>query len=95
MNYDEIKVQAKDLVDKVKALIREGNTRRIIIKDEKGNTFIEVPVNVAALGVIAAPVLAAVGAIAAFVSSFTLIVEKRTGPEEAASETKTPVASNP
>jgi hypothetical protein len=74
--YEEFKVQGKDLVEKIKALVHEGNIRRIIIKDEKGNTFLEIPLTVAAVGIIVAPVLAAVGAIAALVSDFTIVVEK-------------------
>jgi len=57
-------------------LIHEGNVRRIIIKDEKGNTFIEIPVTVAAVATVAAPVLAAVGTIAALVAHFTIVVER-------------------
>ena len=74
--YEEFKIRGKDLVDKVKAVIHEGNVRRIILKDEKGHTFLEVPLTVAAVGVIAAPVLAAVGAIAALVGNLTLVVER-------------------
>jgi len=74
--FEEIKVQAQDLVDKVKALIPEGNVRRVIIKDDHGATLIKVPLTVATLGVIAAPVLAAVGAIAASLSHFTVVVER-------------------
>jgi hypothetical protein len=74
--YEEIKVRGKELVDKVGELIREGNVRRIIVKDEKGNTFVEIPLTVATVGVIAAPVLAALGTIAALIAHFTLVVEK-------------------
>jgi hypothetical protein len=79
LNFEEFKVQARDLVDKVKDLIHEGNVRRVIIKDDKGRTFIEIPVTVAALGVLAAPVLAAVGALAALVAHFTIVVERMEG----------------
>ncbi len=77
---EEIQVVGRDLVDKVKALIHEGNVRRIIIKDVQGNTFVEIPVTVAAVGVILAPVLAAVGAIAAAVAKFTIVVERSEPP---------------
>lgn len=73
---EEAQVLGRDLVDKVKALIHEGNVQRIIIKDERGNTFIEIPVTVAAIGVIAAPVLAAVGAISALAAKFTIVIER-------------------
>lgn len=82
--YEQFKVHSQDLVNKVKELIHEGNVRRIIIKDERGHTFMEIPLTVAALGVVVAPVLAAVGAIATVVSKFDVVVE-RTGPPPAAS----------
>ena len=74
--YEEIKVVAHELVDKVKELVHEGNVRRIIIKDTHGNTFVEIPVTVAAVGIVLAPILAAVGAIAAMAAKFTIVVEK-------------------
>ena len=69
-NFEELKVQAGELVEKVKELIHEGNVRRIIIRDESGHTFMELPLTVAAVGVIAVPVLAALGALAAMVAKF-------------------------
>jgi|ERR1700722_18381943 hypothetical protein len=71
---EEIQVLGRDLVDKVKSLVHEGNVRRIIVRDEHGNTFIEIPVTVAAVGAVIAPVLAALGAISALVSKFTVVV---------------------
>jgi Domain of unknown function (DUF4342) len=73
---EEIKVQGRELVEKVKELIHESNVRRIIIKDEKGHTFVEIPLSVAAIGVIGAPILAGIGAIAAMVAHFTVVVER-------------------
>jgi hypothetical protein len=78
--FEEIKVAGQELVDKVKALIHEGNVRRIIIKDEHGHTFVEIPVTVAAVGAVFAPILAAVGAIAAMAAKFTIVVEKAPAP---------------
>ena len=74
--YEEFKVRGKDLVEKIKSLVHEGNVRRIILKDEKGQTFLEIPLTVAAVGAIAVPLLAALGAIAALVANFTLVVER-------------------
>jgi Domain of unknown function (DUF4342) len=71
---EEVQVLGRDLVDKVKSLIHEGNVRRVIVKDEHGNTFIEIPVTVAVVGTVLAPVLAAVGAISALVAKFTVVV---------------------
>ena len=74
---EEVQVLGRDLVEKVKSLIHEGNVQRIIIKDMQGHTYVEIPVNVAAVGVILAPVLAAVGAISALVAKFTIVIERR------------------
>ncbi|MFN7992099.1 MAG: DUF4342 domain-containing protein [Bryobacteraceae bacterium] len=76
VTIEEIKVVGKELVDKIQELIHEGNIRRIIIRDDHGHTFVEIPLTVAAIGVIAAPVLAAVGAIAAHLAHFTIVVER-------------------
>jgi hypothetical protein len=75
-HYEEFKVQARDLLEKVHSLVREGNIRRIIIKDDKGNTFIEIPLTVGVVTALAVPVLAGIGAIAALVANFTLGVER-------------------
>jgi Flp pilus assembly pilin Flp len=78
VTLEEFKVLGKELVDKVREIIHEGNVRRIIIRDEHGHTFIEIPLTVAAISVVAAPILAAVGAIAAHLAHFTIIVERVT-----------------
>src|SRR3954471_21316755 len=75
--YEEIKVLGSELVDKVKELIHEGNVSRIIIKNEAGHTIVELPVTLAALGAVFAPVLAVVSALATVVTKCTVIVEKR------------------
>jgi hypothetical protein len=74
--FEQFKVHGKDLAAKIKELIHEGNVRRIVVKDENGHTFMEIPLTVAAIGVVAAPILAAVAAIAGMVANFTLVVER-------------------
>ena len=74
--YEEVKVLGKDLVEKVNHIVHEGNVRRIIIKDDKGNTFLEIPLTIATIGTLAVPVLAGLGAIAALIANFTLVVER-------------------
>jgi hypothetical protein len=88
---EEIKVLAHELAEKVKQLIAEGNVHRLIIKDEHGHTFVEIPITVAAVGAILAPILAAVGAIAAMAAKFTIVVE-RTAPGEKAAPQEKPAA---
>jgi hypothetical protein len=74
--FEEFKVQAAELGEKVKELLHEGTVRRIIIKDSSGHTFMEIPLTIAAVGAIAAPVLTAIGALAAMVADFHLVVER-------------------
>ncbi|MFQ5758069.1 MAG: DUF4342 domain-containing protein [Candidatus Bathyarchaeia archaeon] len=74
---EEFSVSADNLVKRVKELIHEGNVRRIIIKDEEGKVLLEMPVTVGVVGVILAPWLAALGAIAALATRCTVAVERR------------------
>jgi len=73
---EQVQVMGSDLVAHVTRLIKEGNVRRIVIRDEHGHTFMEIPVTVVAIGVIAAPLAAALGTLAAMVAKFTIIVER-------------------
>lgn len=74
---EQIKVYGHELLKKVKELVKEGNVRRIIIKDEKGKVMMEIPVTFAVVGAFFAPVLAAVGALAALMTKCTLEVERK------------------
>ena len=76
---ESFNVSSKDLVIRVKNLIREGNVRKVRLI-HKNNTLIEIPLTIgapaAAVGIIAAPALAAVAAIAAMVTECTIEVER-------------------
>lgn len=74
---EEFTVNGEELLAKVKSLINEGNIRRLIIKDEAGKTLVEFPLTIGVVGALFAPVLAAVGAIAALVTKCTIVVERR------------------
>ena len=73
---ETFKVTGEHLLEKVKDLIKEGNVRRIIIKDKNGKILIELPLTLGVVGAVIAPVLAAVGAIAALVTECSITVEK-------------------
>lgn len=75
--WDEFQVAADDLIGRVKELIREGNIRRIVVRNEEGKTLLEIPVTVGVIGVLFAPYLAALGAIAAMATKCTIAVERR------------------
>jgi hypothetical protein len=73
---EEIRTTGEELVAKIRELLREGNVRRIIIKNEEGRTLIEVPLTLGVVGAVLLPVWAAIGAIAALVANCTIVVEK-------------------
>ena len=73
----EFKVKGKELLNKIEELIREGNVTKIIIKDEKGNTFIEFPVTAGVLGAVFAPFLTTIGALAGIVANYTIEVIRK------------------
>jgi len=76
---ESFKVAGNQLVDAVRKLLHEGNVRRVIIKQE-GRSIVEFPLTVGVIGAVFAPVLAAVGAIAAVLSECTIEVEREVAP---------------
>ncbi len=76
-NHESFRVSGDELMAKIKEIIKEGNARRIIIKNDKDDTIVEFPVTIGAIGAVLAPVFAAVGVIAALATDCTIIVEKR------------------
>ena len=72
---ESFKVAADQLVDAVKKLVHEGNVRRIVLKQE-GRTVAEFPLSVGVVGAVVAPLLAAVGALAAVLTECTIEVER-------------------
>lgn len=76
-NSEEFFVSGADILKKVEDLIREGNARRIIIKNEKGQQVMEFSLTAGVVGLFLAPVLAAVGAFAALATNASIVVEKK------------------
>jgi len=76
---EEFKIAGDEILNKLKALLHEGNIRRIILKGEDGKTFMEIPLTVGVVGALVLPVWAAIGAAAALVSKMTIVVEKNEG----------------
>ena len=77
MELGRIKINGEDLVKKVKELIKEGNIRRITVKNEAGESLVEFPLTFGVVGAALAPLLAAAGAVAALVTNCTIVVERR------------------
>ncbi|RPD41035.1 DUF4342 domain-containing protein [Chitinophaga barathri] len=74
-------LHGENLVKKVKELIEEGNVRKITITDKDGKEIMNFPLTIGVVGVVLAPMLAAVGALAALIGECSITVE-RDGPEE-------------
>jgi hypothetical protein len=74
---EEYTVSGSNLVDRVRDLLHEGNVTRVIVKDDKGKSLLEIPATVGVVGVVFAPWLAALGVIAALVTNCKIVVERR------------------
>lgn len=79
---ESFEVHGEQLLKKIKELIEEGNVRKVTIKNEEGKELMSLPLTVGVVGAMLAPVLAAVGALAALIGKCTIAVERE--PEEAA-----------
>ena len=79
MSMEEHKVSGERLVERVKELVKEGNARRIIVKNGEGHTILEIPLTMGVVGAMFLPVWVALGSIAALASHYTLVVEKKDG----------------
>jgi hypothetical protein len=73
---EEFKVNGEQLLKKVKELLKEGNIRKITIKDKKGKELLSFPLTFGVVGTVIAPVLAAVGALAALIGECTIAIER-------------------
>ena len=76
---EEFKVSGEKLKDKLKELIREGNVRRIILKNPGGRVLLDMPLNAGVVGLALAPFWAAVAAIAVLATEYTVTVERDPG----------------
>ena len=69
-------VSGENLLKKIKELIAEGNIRKITITDKSGKEIMSFPVTVGVVGALFAPILAAVGALAALITECSITVER-------------------
>ena len=76
--FEKIELHGENLLKKVKELIEEGNIRKITIHDKSGKELISFPLSFGLVGALLAPVLAAVGALAALIGDCTITVERET-----------------
>jgi len=94
---EEFRISGEAVLAKIKELVREGNVRRIAIKNEEGRTLIEIPLTVGVIGTVLLPVWAAIGSIAALVANLTIAVERNAPsapPESPATPTNPELSSD-
>jgi hypothetical protein len=76
MRTEEHRVTGERLVARVTELIHQGNVRRIILKNDDGQTILEIPLTLGVVGAVLLPSLVALGAIAALAADYTVVVQK-------------------
>ena len=73
---EEFKINGEDLIEKIKDIIKQGNAKKITIKGKEGNEILSFPVTIGVVGIVLAPVFAALGAIAALATECTIVIER-------------------
>ena len=73
---EEFEISGDTMMAQIKELLHEGNIRRIVIKDAEGQSLISIPMTIGVVGVLVAPQLAALGAIAALMTRGSIVVER-------------------
>ncbi len=76
VRVEEFEVTGEKLLATVRELVHQGNVRRIVIRNASGVTLIEVPLVLGIAGAVLVPVWAAIGALAALLVKFTLVIER-------------------
>ncbi len=73
---EEIKVSGSQLKAKLKQLIREGNVRRVILRNGEGRTLLDMPLSAGIAGAVLLPFWVAVGSLVALATDFTILIER-------------------
>ncbi|MBO9309505.1 MAG: DUF4342 domain-containing protein [Chloroflexi bacterium] len=91
---EELIMAGNQLMERLQELVRQGNIRRLILRDQQGRTLLEVPLTLGVIGgasvALFAPFLAAVGAIAALISRVQVVIERYEDPADAAHKSDRP-----
>ena len=73
---EEFKINSEELIAKVKAIIKEGNARKITIRGKDNNEILSFPVTVGVAGIVLAPIFAAIATITALATECTIVIER-------------------
>lgn len=85
--WDSFKAEGENVISKIKAVIHEGNVRRVVVQHQ-GRTVAEFPLTAGVVGAVLAPVLAAIGALVALMQDCTIQVERtKPAPDESSRAT--------
>lgn len=76
MAMDEFKVSGSKLLEKVKAIIKEGNVRRIVLRNPQGRVLMDVPLNAGIAASALLPLWAAIASVAVLATDYTVLVER-------------------
>ncbi len=74
--HEELKVAGENLLKTIREVIREGNYRRIIIRNDHGHALLEIPLSLGLVGAMFMPVWAAIGAMTAMATGYTIVIER-------------------
>jgi hypothetical protein len=83
---EEFKVKGDELLGRIKELVREGNVRRVTIKNSEGKSLLEIPLTIGVVGALIAPVAAAIGAVAAMLTECSIEVTRRAESDSSSEE---------
>ncbi len=73
---EEIKVSGAKLVEKIKALIKEGNVRRLVLRNPEGRVLLDVPLNAGIAATALLPLWATIASVAVLATDYTVLVER-------------------
>jgi hypothetical protein len=76
MAMEEFKVSGGKLVERLKAVIKEGNVRRIVLRNPQGRVLLDLPLNAGIAGAALLPFWAAVASVAVLATDYTVLVER-------------------
>jgi len=95
VRVEEFEVTGEKLLATVRELVHQGNVRRIVIRNAKGMTLLEIPLVLGIAGAVLVPVWAAIGALAALLVKFTLVIERVQDAPSAGEDGEAGAASRP
>ena len=76
---EEFKVKGAKVVERIKALVKEGNVRRIILRNPDGRVLMDVPLNAGVAAAVLLPIWAAIASVIVLATEYTVQVERDPG----------------